>query len=110
MNAQLTTTFGDIIHCYIFLPGNLPPTVGKTYFLKSSYTSLSSDTACIIITYSQFEGGSGWFISSIAGQLSISITPEFKVRAEFKNVDALYYANHGNIGTPYKIAVDITCR
>lgn len=112
MYAQVFSPFNDDLNCIIFLPGNLPPTVGKTYFLKPSYTSLSNDTACIIINHQDFEGGSRWSIFSTAGQLSISITPEFKVRAEFNNVDALYYTGFVavGVGTPYKIAGDITCR
>ncbi len=110
--AQDFKSFGYDLNCIIFLQGNFPPTLGKTYFLKSSYTSLSNDTACIIINHQDFEGGSRWSIFSTAGQLSISITPEFKVRAVFNNVDALYYTGFVavGVGTNYKIAGDITCR
>ncbi len=106
MYAQVFSPFNDDLNCIIFLPGNLPPTVGKTYFLKSTNTSLSNDTACITIVPRDFEGGVLWIVFSTAGQLSISITPEFKVRAEFNNVDAVY--NFPIM--KYKIAGDITCR
>jgi hypothetical protein len=92
-------------HASIYFPGTLPTNSSRIYSLKSSYQSLSSDTACIIMSDSYADRLPVETIKfySFAGQLTLSVI-NGKIHAVFNDVDAKADTSNSTV----KIAGDIT--